>query len=789
MKLFERLDRIKKIRYRNPVVVAAMVFAVFLLSVILTPVPDPLFPARYSTVVTDRNGRIMRAFLNPDQQWLLPPEPDMPVPKKLKQALLTAEDRWFYQHPGINPFSVARAAWQDISARRIVSGASTLTMQLARISKPKPRTVPNKLVEMLQAIKIEWRYGKETILRMYLDHAPFGGNIIGIRAAAWKTFGKAPEKLTWGQAATLAVLPNAPGLISPKNGHKLLKEKRDRLLRKLFKRKIIDAATLRNSLAEPVPAESQPFPVVAPHLGRSLQTRFPGRTISTTIDPDIQRTTQALTRNYLNYLKNNGIRNGAVLVVETKSGKIRAYIGSQDFFDEKAAGQVDGVQAPRSTGSILKPFLYGLSMDEGFILPDTVMLDIPSHYGSFTPANADHSYSGLVTAREALTQSLNIPAVRLLNAFGVRDFYSFLKQGGMTTLFRPPGAYGLPLVLGGAEAKLIDLARLYRGLGRGGVFSPLIVLKDHGQNPSLPEEHLISPGACWLTLNILRNLKRPGAEYYWELFQNQWPIAWKTGTSYGQRDAWAVGVSPKWTVAVWIGNFNGAGNPEIGGAMTAGPLLFNIFNSLPKENAPAWFPRPLHGLKKVTVCRETGYAAGPDCPQTVESDAPLDSQFYKTCPWHRTVTVTNDEKLSVCSLCWKPGAHKQAKRLIYPPEVIQLLRKRGIEINRVPPHRPTCPSQESIDPLSITYPGINTRIFLPRDFGGQYQKILCRVSHRQTNVTVFWYLDDHYLGQTRGTHEKAILSNPGWHTLSVVDEIGNRSSVRFHIVRTTDPKN
>ncbi len=784
MKCADVLMKLKNIRYRRKALILAAVPLVFFLAVVLTPVPEPLFPGRYSTVVTDRNGKMMRVFLNPDQQWILPPRPDMPVPKKLEQALLTAEDRFFYSHPGVNPFAICRAIWQDARAGRIVSGASTLTMQLARISRPKPRTVANKVLEMLQAIKIEWRYGKKDILRMYLDHAPFGGNVIGIRAASWKNFGKAPEKLTWSQAATLAVLPNAPGLISPKNGHKLLKEKRNRLLHKLLRHKIIDAATLRDALVEPVPSKSHPFPAMAPHLSRRLHAHFPGKTVITTIDPEIQKHARALTTNYLNYLKHSGIRNGAVVIAETESGKIRAYIGSQGFFDKSASGQVDGVQAPRSTGSILKPFLYALSMDRGLILPDTVMMDIPSHYGSFTPANADHSYAGLVTAREALTQSLNIPAVRLLNAYGVRDFYNFLKQAGMSTLFRPPSAYGLPLVLGGAEAKLIDLAALYRGLGRYGKFSPLTVVKRPGQKIASRSEALISPGACFLTLNILRDLKRPGSEYYWELFRDQWPIAWKTGTSYGQRDAWAVGVSPKWTVAVWIGNFDGTGNPEIGGAMTAGPLLFNIFNTLPRGNAPAWFPRPEDSLKKITVCKDTGYAIGPDCPQGRMVDAPIQSEFYKTCPWHRAITVTNDEKMSVCSLCWKPGNHKQIKRLSYPPEVIQLLRKRGIDINRIPPHNPKCPSREGINPLSITYPGAGTRIFLPRDFGGIYQKLLCRVSHREAGAGIFWYMDDHYLGQTRKIHQMPVLATPGWHTLSVIDETGNRATARFHLVRS-----
>ncbi len=780
-----RLHLSKTIRNHRLGLLLAAVPLFFFLGIVITPVPNPLFPRRYSTVITARNGKIMRVFLNPDQQWLLPPEPNRPVPKKLEQALLTAEDRYFYSHPGVNPFAVIRAAWQDISAGKIVSGASTITMQLARISRPKPRTFPNKILEMFQAFKIEWRYPKKTILRMYLDHAPFGGNVIGIRAAAWRIFGQPQEKLTWSQAATLAVLPNAPGLISMKNSRNRLKKKRNRLLHKLFERHIIDAETLRDALAEPIPDHEHPFPIIAPHLARQLKARFPGKWIRSSIDPNIQLTAASLTSNYLNYLKHRGIRNGAVIIAETKSGKIRAYIGSQGFFDAEGSGQVDGVQAPRSTGSILKPFLYALAMDRGLILPGTVMLDIPSHYGAFSPANADHSYSGLTTAREALTQSLNIPAVRLLNAYGVQDFYTFLKTAGMTTLFRPASAYGLPLVLGGAEAKLIDLATLYRGLGRNGIFSPVTVL-ENGGNDKRAGKALISAGACWLTLNILRNLKRPGAEYYWELFRDQWPIAWKTGTSYGQRDAWAVGVSPKWTVAIWIGNFNGTGNPGIGGAMTAGPLLFNIFNALPKANSPAWFPRPPHGLKKITVCKDTGYAIGPDCPAGRKVDAPINSHFFKPCPWHKTITVTNDEKWSVCSLCWKPGNHKQVKRLCYPPEVIRLLRMRGIEINRIPPHNPACPSRTGITPLSIDYPGNNTRIFIPRDFGGTCQKILCKISHRQRNITLFWYLDDRYLGKTRNRHEMPVLAPPGWHTLSVVDEIGNRASVRFHIVRTKE---
>ncbi len=780
----------------------ALLATVFLYRLI--PFPEPLFPRNYSTVVTDTNGKILRVFLNENEQWFFPPADTLRIPQKLKTAVMQFEDRYFYRHPGINPVSILRAVYQNITRGRIVSGASTLTMQMARLSRNRPRTFSNKFIEMLMALKIELHYSKEEIFRLYLNHAPYGGNIIGYRAASLKYFGKQPEQLTWGEAATLAVLPNAPGLISPSINSEDLTRKRNRLLRELLDEKIINRETFRLAVLESVPSGVVVFPFYAAHLARRVKEMNQGKNgyIHTTIDLRYQAAIENLLAQQVKYLKGYGIRNGAALLVENSTGEVRAYAGSQNFFDSTSTGQVDGVQAPRSTGSILKPFLYALSMDDGLVLPQTVIKDVPSYFGSFSPANYDEKFNGLVTAHEALTRSLNVPAVRLLNAYGLYPFYLFLQNAGLHSLFRTPDDYGLPLILGGAEASLWDLARLYRSLAEYGAFTDLKIFEDQtpepkGSKPAAPragmrrtaeiaQSHnkiprLISPGACYLTLEILRELKRPGAEYYWEQYQNQWPLAWKTGTSYGQRDAWAIGVSPQWTIAVWVGNFDGEPNGHLSGAACAGPLLFDIFNYLPKDPRRSWFTAPGEDLQQVKICRETGFLAGPDCPQTETVDAPLGMKPLKICPYHKAVYVTSDEKYQVCSLCWEAGKYKKMVLPFYPPDVAQYLRERGHILADIPPHLPACPALEENQPLQIVYPAQNARLWIPRDLDGQLQKVTLRVAHRQQNRFIYWYLDNHYLGSSEKRHVKAIALSAGWHVLEVLDEDGNRDRKRFYV--------
>lgn len=755
--------------------------AVFYVS---TPLPDPLFDPDYSTVVLDEKGQILRMFLNGEEQWRFPHQANTDVPHALEAAVLCFEDRRFYRHPGVDPLALLRAVYQNIRAGEVVSGASTLTMQVARMTSPKKRTYFNKALEMLQALKIELHYDKKQILNLYLDHAPYGGNVAGYRTAAHRYFGKSPERLTWGEAATLAVLPNAPGLISPLADGEKLRLRRDRLLSRLLNEGAIDAETFGLARLEAVPDGAMSLPMDAPHLARRLASRQQNSYIRTTLKRDIQRQSAELVNRHAAFMRLLGVRNGAALIVETQTGKVRAYVGSQGFFDARNQGQVDGVAAARSSGSLLKPFLFALGIDEGLLLPRTRVRDLPTHYGAFSPGNADGTYAGLVAAKEALVRSLNVPAVRLLDAYGMDPFYRFMKSAGLTTLFRSPGDYGLPMILGGVEVSLWDMAQCYRALANGGRFRPLRVLTG---TPDQEGPSLISPGACYLTLNVLRDLKRPGVEHYWHQFQNQWPIAWKTGTSFGKRDAWAVGVSPEWTVAVWIGNFGGRGNADLTGASSAAPLLFDLFNMLPKQREHAWFETPVSGLSSLRLCADTGYRAGPDCERPVSVQAPLHMKPLRTCPYHRTFQVTMDGGHRVCSLCWQLRARRSVKRLVFPAEVAQVLRERGHVPGTVLPHNPECPAATEPIPLKIMYPQQNARLWLPRDFGGALQKIAMRVAHRETNRILYWYLDDRYLGSSRGRHVKAAELSKGWHTLYVVDEIGNRDRKRFFVdLRRTD---
>ncbi len=746
-------------------------------------IPTPSFPPDYSIRVLDSDGEILHATLNQKQQWCFPPDPEFQIPLKLKTCVLEYEDRHFRVHPGVNPVSIFRALRSNARSGGVRSGASTITMQVARLSRPKTRTVPNKLFEMAQALKLEILRSKTTILRTYLGHAPYGRNVVGVQAASLRYFGRKPDRLSWAEAATLAVLPNQPGLIAPGIRSDLLRSKRDRLLRRLVKRGLLDAETLSLSLLEPLPSASEPFPAAALHLARRLEASASGRfTLRTTIDREIQLRAEALTAAHVaERLRPLGIRNAAVLIAETRSGKVLAYVGSQDFFDTENNGQVDGVAAPRSPGSLLKPFLYGLAMDEGLLLPETRIRDIPTYYGAFSPSNAAESYDGLVSAKEALIRSLNVPAVRVLYGFGVRPFFLFLKKAGLSTLFRSPDAYGLPLILGGAEVTAWDMARLYRGLASGGRFRPLTALEDGTAVESTGGPALISPGACWLTLNMLRELKRPEAEAYWQLYRDRRPISWKTGTSYGFRDGWAAGVSPAWTIVVWAGNFDGEGNANLAGASCAGTLMFSLHNALPLPEGPAWFEPPVNDLEPVSICSETGFTAGPDCPaeKVRRVESPRFMKPLPVCPYHKKLFLGADGRTQVCSACWGRGPVREEVRLMYPPDVAQFLRESGKPAGDATRHNPACPGQTADDPMDILYPQPGARLWIPRDLDGRLEKVLFRAAHREAGSVLHWYLDGVYLGATRSRHSMARDIDAGGHELVVVDGEGRRETARF----------
>ncbi|MEQ9219366.1 MAG: penicillin-binding protein 1C [Cyclobacteriaceae bacterium] len=728
----------------------------------------------YSQVILASDGSFLRVYLNDEEQYLLPPQLQDSIPANLKKAVLTFEDQHFYLHPGINPVALIRAAYWNIRHREVVSGGSTITMQLARMIRHSPRTYWNKFQELLLAIKLEVHLSKEEILAEYLMHAPYGSNVRGYLAASHRFFGKRPDQLTWAEAALLAVLPNAPGYIFPSSHQDKLTTKRNYLLHKMKEKGIISDESCELSLLEPIPEILMPFDLHAPHLADRIHTNNSLDVIRTTIDPEIQRETNFFVKQQAARLKLFGIHNASAMVINNVTGGIVAYVGSQDYHDLDHHGRVDGVMAPRSSGSILKPFLYALAIDEGLILPKTLIKDVPTYYNSFSPSNASETFSGVVPANEALIHSLNVPAVRLLNAYGVPSFYNQLKEAGVSTLFRAPDEYGLPIILGGAEVTPWDMGRLYRGLANGGEFQDIHYLK--GQQEGY-KTRLVSQGASHLILEELKELIRPGLEFYWKKYSSQRPIAWKTGTSYGHKDAWAVGTTPQWTVVVWVGNFDGESNKALAGMTSAGPLLFNIFQVLP--GADEWFTPVDMDYVTVRTCKHTGFYASQDCPEVVNTKAPYNMKPLRVCPFHERYYVEHNHR--VCSRCWK-GTQQLTHQLAFSADINYYLRQNGNLITTVPPHQPGCPVGREGDALQIIYPLTDANIFIPKDFDGQHQQLIAKVASQFPDRKLFWYLNDELVGTTQKTGSFPLRLKRGKQYLTVVDSEGNEDRVVFSAV-------
>lgn len=762
--------------------------SLFILSIwiiwIIFPLRKPIIPVDYSQTILSADHKIVRVFLNDQEQWCLPPVSYDSIPQKLKTSVIIYEDEYFRFHRGVNPVSIFRAIKQNIQHKRIVSGASTIDMQVARMKFGNRRNYLNKVKEILYATKLDFQYRKKTILALYLNHAPFGGNIIGYKAASMRFFQKEPDKLSWAEAALLAVLPNSPGNISPSQNSNRLKEKRDLLLEKLYRKKKITKETYYLAKSEPIPRKVYPFELLAPHLTQRIHNTSSTDIVETTLNYRFQRYIEFISAQYACQLRQQGINNLSVLVVDNKRKEVVTYVGSQNYFDTKNNGMVDGISSARSSGSILKPFLYALSIDEGLITPKTIIFDIPTYFDAFSPNNADEKFNGVVYAKDALCRSLNVPAVRLLNSYGLFQFYSFLKEAGVTTLFRSADEYGLPLIIGGAETTPWDIAQLFCGLANSGNFSPIVTEKKDSLRTK-EEKHLISNGSAFLTLEMLNELKRPGSEYNWQQYRNNMNIAWKTGTSYGHKDAWAVGCTPEWTVVVWVGNFDGESNVSLNGMESAGKLFFEIFNYLPKNGSSQWFKKRDSDFKVIPLCLETGFVAGPNCPQKRYSFLPKEMKALKTCPYHQKNEVDSTETKTVCSLCWSSNHHSKSF-LVYPPEVNYQLNLRGINYQLPPDHDPTCKGLHIVKNMDFVYPKDSSRIWLPRDFNGQLQKIVFKLAHQKPSAKVYWYLDNAYLGTTQENHTQVLQLSSGWHQLTATDNFGEKCRTSFQICLTKE---
>ena len=744
---------LKNINFKKVIIFFITLFIllfIYLIKVYITYDPKKLVEeVNYSKVVLDRKGEILSVFLNNEEEFHI--KYDGEVPETLKTAVINYEDKKFYSHSGVDYPRILKSFFNNIIGRKKM-GASTISMQVVKLLEPKKRTYFNKLIEVVKAYKLESEFSKEEILKIYLNNVPYGSNIVGYSGAIKMYFNKEVKDLSYAEAALLAVLPNSPGILNLKKNNDKLEAKRNRLLKTLLDRKLIDERQYKFSLLEKFPNKIYYYEKKAPQFSIFLKNKYPEKIIKSTLDYNLQKKLEKIVHDYSNAMKDVGINNAAVLVVNNKTKEVLAYVASQDFYDKRNNGEIDGLQAKRSPASLLKPFLFALSIDDGLIVPDSVYPDVPIYFGNFYPKNSTNTFTGMVKIDEALIKSLNIPFVKLLSDYGVDRFYYFLENNDNYPEDRFD-KYGLSLILGTREMRPVDIAKLYMGLANYGKVSNL----KYTLTEDKPKEYQqFSKGASYLTLETLSKVVRPGNE---KLYSEQRPISWKTGTSYGMKDAWSVGVSPDYTVLVWLGNFNQKSIFSLSGVETAGNLLFKVFNIVDINSKT--FEKPTDDLKEIEIDEKTGYRKFYD----VESKKvfyPKDAKLLRISPYYKKIFVDEDD-MEIDSR--SPNFDKRKEKIVieYPIEVSNYFFLNGVRENKN---------------VKIAYPVQNLNIFVPKDFDG-YKKVSMKL-YNPNNEYVYWYLDEDYVGYSN-EKEKFFELDIGKHKLTIVTENGAREEVKFNI--------
>ena len=751
--------------------------------------PEKLFDDSYSTVVYSNDNQLIGAKIADDEQWRFP-EIDT-VPNKFKSCILQFEDEYFYSHPGFNPISISKAFYHNLKYDTRYGG-STITQQVIRLPrKNQERTYAEKFLELIKATRLEVKHSKDQILKLYATYAPFGGNVVGLSAASWRYYGISPNNLSWGQAAALAVLPNAPAMIYPGKNDLIFKQKRNDLLKKLYQNDIIDESTYKLALLEKLPGDPENLPQHAPHLTDHLRKKLPGcHKIKSTIDFELQRQVNQKVANHHQKWKQNLIHNAAVLVINIESNNVIAYTGNTKTTIRNDK-YVDLVQSKRSTGSLLKPFLYASLIDNGELMPHQLIADVPTLIHNYQPQNFDKSFNGAVHADDFLKRSLNVPAVRLLKEYGLQRFYNRLKDLNIKGIKQPADYYGLPLILGGAESSLWHLTSAYANMASSlrkynktgyyynNQYNEPHLLANGKPFESNINQKIIGAGAIYKTLNALKELKRPGKETFWETFADSKKIAWKTGTSYGFKDAWAIGVSKKYAVGVWSGNASGTGRPNLTGVSVAAPLMFEVFDVLPKNNS--WFQKPFSDLTSVKTCSVSGWMAGLNCPTTKHEMIPKRSIQVKQCPYHKIVNLSANGNYQVRQECASNENIITQSWFALPPIMAHYYKKHNPNYKELPPFLSQCQSDFNNN-VAILYPKENQQIIIPKKLDQKKSKIVFEAT-TGGNTRLYWYLNKTFIKQTNHFHKMAENLTPGNYKITVIDEFGNQADKRFIVKR------
>lgn len=758
-----------------------------------------IFPPKtdipYSTLITDSEGKVLHAFLSDDDKWRMYVELEEITPA-LRKAILQKEDRYFYYHFGVNPLAITRAIFRNSTEGKRTSGASTITMQVARMLYPKERTYWNKIIEILRAMQLELRYSKDEILQMYLNLVPFGSNIEGIKSASYLYFQKSPDRLSLAEVVALSIIPNRPTSLKLGSRNAIIVKERNKWLERFKKDDVFDSQLIEDALKEPLNAVRHEAPKNAPHLSLRLKKEYPNEPIiRSTIKSAIQTKTEVLVFNYVNRLKAMNIHNAAVLVVNNQNMQVEAYIGSADFNNTTDGGQVDGVQAIRSPGSALKPLLYATAFDKGIITPKNMVNDVPTNFNGFEPENYDKRFNGKVTVEFALANSLNIPAVKILKDLGKKELIEQLKKADFQTIKKQENDLGLSIVLGGCGVTLEEMTRLYAAFANEGnvgdlrfTISDLRLKKMFFLNPKYknnkseirnPQSQILSPESTYLITEILAQIKRPDLPNNFDYSYRLPKIAWKTGTSFGKRDAWSIGYNKQYTVGVWIGNFSGEGVPELSGAEIATPLLFQIFNTIDYNSSVHWFTKP-KGIKQRQVCAESGDLSSEFCSHKVLDYNITGISHSRKCTHLKKVFVNLSESMSYCTSCLPTDGYKEKLYSNHSAELIAFYDSKQIVYDRIPRHNPNCTRvfKQTSDAPVIVSPHDGSEYFIDKS---EPQQLQLNAQTASDVKEIYWYVENQLITKTTANKPVFFLPKAGRQKISCTDDKGRNTDIWINV--------
>lgn len=701
----------------------------------LFPVTNKVEKIEYSTIITDNKGEVIHAYLTADDKWRMKTTLEEMSPL-LKRTIVEKEDRYFYHHFGINPVSVVRAFGKNIFKMKRTSGASTITMQVARAIERRPRTYASKFIEMFRALQLEFYYSKSEILQLYCNLLPYGGNIEGVKSASVLYFKKDPDHLSLAEITALSIIPNRPSTLAPGKNNDTIVAERNRWLKNFAADKVFTDKEIVDALAEPLNISRGDVPRLAPHLSRLLKKR--GEPIvESSLDLNMQLKTEKIVAGYSRALKLKNIRNAAVVIIDNATRKVVTYIGSADFYDTTDGGQVDGAMAIRQPGSTLKPLLYGMCIDEGLITPKSIIPDVNINYAGYSPENYDKKFNGNVTMEFALEHSLNIPAVRCLRQLGKDKFVQALSSCNFMQVRKDEKKLGLSMVLGGCGTSLVELTSLFSALANGGEYAKVSFLRNEKSSHKIP---VLSAASTFMLNESLSNINRPDFPLTWQSTEHMPKIAWKTGTSYGRRDAWSIGYNKKYTVGVWTGNFSAEGVRELSGSETATPLLFRIFNTIDYDSDEGWFNQPEDCDSRI-VCAETGMIPDEHCANRVtDYFIPMISPAAK-CNDRREELISADEKISYCRSCAPVSGYKRKMYKIVSAEMQAYYESADIAYQKIPPHNPECEQLFRNDKPQILSPKNEFEYLISRKDPEPLQ-LQCRAGNDVSRV--YWYIDNHF---------------------------------------------